>query len=372
MSEATNATLERILGVERTFGNPLDTVGMPRLLKDGAIEPLVDALLDDDSIDVIGLVLGMRMQGASSHEDLVSRLAKKAKVASKPLLVVSFMSNSLTAKWRGYAREHGLAILEDLERGMRAVRHLINFAARERQAIAVQDRPIPTLELKPLPADATLTEAESKTILGAAGLPVTREFLVATPQDAARLASEIGRAALKIQSPDIPHKSDIGGVYLGASGAKEFEAAAQQVLDNARKACPQARIDGVLVQEMIESGAEFILGMTLDEQFGPLIVLGAGGVTVELFKDVAVRLAPITRADVLDMIASLRVCVLLEGFRGAPPCDVEALIDCCLRFSAFVVATRGRIAAIDLNPVFVRPRGQGVRIADALIVTTPA
>src|SRR5207253_369487 len=115
-------------------------------------------------------------------------------------------------------------------------------------------------------------------ILARAGLPVTREELASDPAKAVELAARIGRpVALKIQSPDIPHKSDIGGVHLGARDAKEVEAAAKRVLDNARRNCPDAKIDGVLVQEMVEDGVEFILGMTYDETFGPLVVCGAGG-----------------------------------------------------------------------------------------------
>ncbi len=143
------------------------------------------------------------------------------------------------------------------------------------------------------------------------------------------------------------------------------------MLDNARRNCPGATIDGILVQEMVEDGVEFILGMTYDETFGPLIVCGAGGVTVEVFKDAAVLLPPFsaerTCADMLREPQGRRK--LLDGFRGAPPRDVDALIDCCVRFGDFVVATDGQFAAIDLNPVFVRPRGHGVRIADALIET---
>ena len=213
-----------------------------------------------------------------------------------------------------------------------------------------------------------LTEAESKKILAAAGLPVTREALAQTPADAVRIAAEIGGpVALKIQSPDIPHKSDIGGVYLGARTPAQVQEAAQQVLDNARRNCAGAAVDGILVQEMVEDGVEMILGMTYDETFGPLVVVGAGGVAVEVFKDAAVLLPPVGRDDLRDILRGLKVAKLLEGFRGAGPRDVDALIDCCLRFCDFVVASDGRFQAIDLNPVFVHARGQGVRIADALI-----
>jgi acyl-CoA synthetase (NDP forming) len=222
-----------------------------------------------------------------------------------------------------------------------------------------------------LPAGAegrVLTEAESKKILAAAGLPVTRERLARDPGEAVRIAAEIGGpVALKIQSPDIPHKSDIGGVYLRARTASEVEAAARQVLDKARRNCPGAAVDGILVQEMVEDGVEFILGMTYDATFGPLVVCGAGGVTVEIFKDAAVLLPPVTAEDVQAALGTLKVSKMLGGFRGSAPKDVDALVDCCVRFGEFVAATDGAFAAIDLNPVFVRARGQGVRIVDALI-----
>jgi len=371
---ATNARVQEILGVERAFGNPLDTVGLPRLRRDGNISAVLAALLADDGVDVIGLVLGMRADGWDSHQQLIDRLAAAAKDAGKPLLVVSFMSNSLTRHWRGYARQNGLPLIEDLERGLKAVRHLVDYATfRRRAAQARPPRAPDGLDLAPLPAGQTLTEAESKKILAKAGLPVTREALARSPADAVRIAAEIGGSvALKIQSPDIPHKSDVGGVHLGAKTPAEVEAAVRQVLANAERNCPDATIDGILVQEMVVDGVEFILGMTYDPHFGPLVVCGAGGVTVELFKDAAVLLPPVESEDVISALRSLKVSKLLDGFRGAAPRDVDALVDCCLRFSEFAVATAGSFAAIDLNPVFVRARGRGVRIADALIETMPA
>src|SRR5262249_40806801 len=215
-----------------------------------------------------------------------------------------------------------------------------------------------------------LTEAESKRLLGAAGLPVTREALARDPAEAVRIAGEIGGAvALKIQSKDIPHKSDVGGVHLGARTPPEVAAAARQVQENAARHCPHAVIDGVLVQEMVEDGAEFVLGMTYDDQFGPVVVCGAGGVMVEVIKDVVVLLPPVSPADVVAELRNLKAAKLLDGFRSGGPRDVEALVDCCVRFSDFVVATDGQFAAIDLNPVFVCARRPGVPIADALVAT---
>src|SRR5215475_10482904 len=139
IAEATNRRVQQILGVERPFGNPLDTVGLPRLRRDGNITRVVEALLADDGVDVIGLVLGMRAEGWDSHQDLVDRLAAAAKGARKPLMVISFMSNSLTRHWRGYAQTNGLPLIEDLERGLKAVRHLIDYADFRRSS---EKRPI--------------------------------------------------------------------------------------------------------------------------------------------------------------------------------------------------------------------------------------
>jgi acyl-CoA synthetase (NDP forming) len=380
IADATNRRVQKILGVERAFGNPLDTVGLPRLRRDGNITAVLHALLDDDGIDLIGLVLGMRADGWDSHQELVDRLAAVAREARKPVLLVSFMSNSLTRHWCGYSRAGALPLVEDLERGLEAIRHLVDYAAfRRRVAPGRPLTPMQTpaqavhIDVAAIPARRMLTEAESKQILAGAGLPVTRELLARSPAEAVRMAAEIGGpVALKIQSPDIPHKSDIGGVHLGAATPAEVETAARQVLENAKRNCPHAAIDGVLVQEMVADAVEFILGMAYDRQFGPLIVCGAGGVTVEVFKDAAVLLPPFGRQDVTAALGSLKVRKLLEGFRGAPPRDVDALVECCLRFAEFVMATDGAFAAIDLNPVFVCARGRGVRIADALMETMPA
>jgi acetyltransferase len=375
IAAATNARVQEILGVERTLGNPLDTVGLPRLRRDGNITAVVQALLEDDGIDLVGLVLGMRADGWDSHQDLLDRLAVAARRTDKPVLLVSFMSNSLTRHWRAFAQASGLPLVEDLARGLAAIRHLVDYAAFRRRSAGAPSRAMPAadIDLGSIPAGRTLTEADSKQILAKAGLPVTREHLAGTPAEAAQFAAQFdGPVALKVQSADIPHKSDIGGVHLGAMGAAQVEAAAARVLENARRNCPQAAIDGVLVQEMVTDGVEFILGMTYDAQFGPLVVCGAGGVTVEVFKDTAVLLPPVGADEILAALDRLKARKLLEGFRGAPPRDIEALVACCERFSEFVLATDGAFAAIDLNPVFVRSRGRGVRIADALIVTIPA
>ncbi len=362
----TNKALQQIIGVERDFANPIDSVGLARLLKEGALAQTISVLLADPNVDVIGLVIPFRLEANPVQTKLIESLRAAAAGAAKPIVAISFMSNSLNARWRGYAHAHGLPLMEDVGAAMRAIKRLVDYGAFRRKAAtteALHDKPHAAIA-----AGRTLTEAESKIVLGEAALRLTREFLAETPAEAGRRAKEAGvMLAIKVQSADIPHKSDVGGVALRVLPA-DAESAARLVLENAARACPQARIDGVLVQEMIDDGVEFILGMTYDEQFGPMIVLGAGGVQVELFQDSSVRLPPLRRDDVVDMLSELKISKVLTGFRGAPPRDVGALIACCLAFSDFVCTHDGRFAAIDINPLLVRPDGKGVVIADALIV----
>src|SRR5262249_36194796 len=163
-----------------------------------------DALMEDDAIDVIGLALGMRMNGTDSHEELVHSMAAAMKTATKPLIVISWMSNSLTALWRGFAGKQGLPIVEELGRSLRAVRHLIDYAAFRRRVAAgpnARERAA-AVALPRLPVGTALTEAASKRILASAGLPVTKEALARTADEAVALAARIGvPVALKVQSP---------------------------------------------------------------------------------------------------------------------------------------------------------------------------
>jgi succinyl-CoA synthetase beta subunit len=184
------------------------------------------------------------------------------------------------------------------------------------------------------------------------------------------LAREFGGpVALKINSPDILHKTEAKGVLLNVAGADAVRQGFAQLLNNARAYRPDARIEGVLVQEMVPPGAvEVIVGASVDPQFGPAVVFGLGGVLVELFRDASLRLAPATRAEALDMIGETRGAALLRGYRGRPAADVEALADAICRLSHLASDFGNEIAAIDVNPLMILPVGQGVVAADALVI----
>jgi acetyltransferase len=178
--------------------------------------------------------------------------------------------------------------------------------------------------------------------------------LTATHEEAVAAAREIGLpVVMKISSPDILHKSDVGGVRVGVATELEVVGAFTAIIESARRKLPQADISGVLVQEMIRGGRETILGMTRDEQFGPMIMFGLGGIYVEVLKDVSFRIAPLTRRDAEEMVGEIRSIKLLRGVRGQPPADFDALVEGLLRLE------------MDLNPLAVFPKGRGAVAMDA-------
>jgi acetyltransferase len=366
----TNARVCEILDIDRPFHNPVDTVGLPRLLKDDNLEQMIGVLAAVPEFDVLGFVLPMRLDGSAVQDQLMQRVAKSAKHCGKPFAVISVMSGSLNGRWRGYWREEGLPLLEDVEGGLRALRHLTDYARFRARTPSAAPRFSSPSALPAVEAGSVLNEAQSKRVLANAGLPVTKECVAHTPQEAGKLAQSMeGAVAVKVVSADIPHKSDVGGVALNITGFDHVVLAAQGVLCNARAKSPSARIDGVLVQEMVDPGIELILGMTYDPQFGPVVVLGAGGANVEILKDSVTRMPPLSKDDVREMLGQLRIAPLLGSYRGSKASDVEALIDACVRFARFVTETHGQYASIDVNPLIVMTEGKGVRVADAMIVT---
>jgi acyl-CoA synthetase (NDP forming) len=202
-----------------------------------------------------------------------------------------------------------------------------------------------------------LTEVESKDILEEAGIPTARARLASTTDEAVAAAREVGfPVVLKIVSPDITHKSDIGGVKLNLGTPDEVKAAFDEIVAAAKKAQPDAKVDGVSVQKMARPGIEVIMGMSQDAQFGPVLMFGLGGILVEVLKDVSFRLVPITPRDARQMIQEIKGRPLLEGYRGQEPADVEALEKLLLRLSDFV-EKHPEIAELDLNPIFAYKDG---------------
>jgi acetyltransferase len=306
----------------------------------------------------------------------VDAAAKVAASSGKAALVFANISNGIEPAVKARADAAGLPLLQGTQESLAAVDALIRYADfRNRPPQGTDPSPVSsdlfsTLKRELAAAGQSLTESQGKRLLAAYGVPVTREALARSAAEAVRLAAELGGpVALKIDSPDILHKTEAKGVLLNVLGREAVAAGYTRIVEHARAYNPEARIDGVLVQEMVPADAvEVIVGSSLDPEFGPVVVFGMGGILVELLKDSALRLAPVHRTEAREMIAATKGAALLAGFRGRPPADVDALADAIVRISHLAYDFRHEVAAVDVNPLMVLPAGRGVVAADALVV----
>jgi len=211
----------------------------------------------------------------------------------------------------------------------------------------------------------TLSETQSKALLSEAGITVTRDVIVNRPGELS-ITDMKPPLVVKIVSADIAHKTEIGGVKLGISTQHELDEAIALVLANARTHAPDARIDGVLVSEMVRGGFELIAGMVNDEVFGPVVVVGAGGIYAEILKDTSFRLAPFDEITAHEMLAELQCRPILDGARGLAPRDTSAIARALAALSQFAWTYRDQVQEVDINPLFALP--EGVVAADALVV----
>ena len=218
-------------------------------------------------------------------------------------------------------------------------------------------------------ADKNLSEHESKELLSLYGIPVTREQVVQSPQEAIRFAEENGfPVALKIDSSDILHKSEAGVIRLSVDSKEEILRSYGEIIQNAQKYDPDAKINGVLVQEMIQHGTEVMIGMSQDPQFGPTIAFGMGGIFVETLKDISLRVTPLSKFDAEQMVKEIKGYPILRGVRGNERADIEAIVETIMCVASLAEDCRNTISEIDINPLIVFDEGRGVKALDALVV----
>ncbi|MEC9431639.1 MAG: acetate--CoA ligase family protein [Pseudomonadota bacterium] len=262
----------------------------------------------------------------------------------------------------------GMMVFEDPSRAIRALAALArlgeSFAAAEAEETAPE--PLPALpDGFALPRHA-LSEREAKALIAEAGIPVPAETLAATPEEAAEAAQNLGGpCVLKIVSPDIAHKTEVGGVALDISGGAAMKAAADAMLASVAAKAPGAKIEGLLVGPMISGGVELIVGARRDPVMGPVVLIGLGGVFTEVLRDVAVRLAPVTPSQARMALEGLRGAALLKGARGAAPVDLDAAADAISRLSVIAAANPDGFESLEINPLLARP--DGVVALDALL-----
>jgi acetyl coenzyme A synthetase (ADP forming)-like protein len=373
-SEATQAALASFTHPEAQLANPIDMLGGA---EPAQYQQAVAALLASDAFDAVLPILVP--QALVDPVAVAEAIARAAATASKPV-VACFMGDEVVRQPMAVLHQHQIASYifpEQAARALGALWHYAEVRARrvDEELSQTEDEPHASrLALHPLLAAATahgqsqLGEAEARPILAAYNIAQPRAELARSADEAGRLAAEIGfPVALKIVSPDIFHKSEVGGVVLRLGDAAAVQDAFTAMLARARQRQPGARIEGVLVAQMAPPGHELIVGMRRDPQFGPLLMVGLGGVFVELFRDVAFRVAPFSRAETLAMIGETRAGKLLAGLRGQPPADIAAVAEVIERVAQLAL-DQPRIAEIDVNPLLVYPAGQGALAVDVRMV----
>jgi len=339
---ATNAALMPHMQEGILPKNPLD-VGIPTTLKIAADQ--CEIVARDPDIDTVAW--SSSLPGKGGVWDDVGQLRRLLDATDKPVLAFGRMIHQMTPEGLDVQERAGFPFLQGQEATLRAINALWFYAQRAGRAPAVAPA-APQSAVTPANLDATLAG------YGIA-LPLSRE--AASAEQAADAAAAIGfPVALKIRSADIVHKTEAGGVMLDLGSRQEVRDAADKLVQSARAAHPAAKLDGFLVQEMV-SGIETIVGAHSDPLYGPLLLIGAGGILVELVRDTALRLLPVSEREVAAMIDGLKVGRLLAGYRGRPAADRKAFEAAALALGRFYLDHRARIAEIEINPLIVRPQG---------------
>lgn len=341
--------------------NPVDATAQMSS-RPAILEAILAALLEDDACDALLVLMSAslylpRLRGVymptlravrEKHPDKVVMLA----VHGPPDAVAE-----LTAM--------GFPVVDGVGPSTRTLAGLCDLAA----ARSLPPLPAALPPAASLDVAALRTEAGAKRALAAAGVPVLPERVVGTAAAAAEAATAMGfPVVLKVVSPDLPHKTEVGGVVLGLGNAEAVAAAHDAMLANVVAAAPRARIEGVLVSPMVTGGTEMILGATRDPVFGPVVLVGLGGIFAEVIQDVAVRPAPVNEAEAMAMLRSLKAFPILDGARGRPKADLAAAATAIAALSRFAAQHGADIAEIDINPLLVRAVGAGAVALDALIV----
>ena len=368
-SEGVRQTIAAVIPEFGAARNPCDVTA--QVVSDPKMLALcADALLSDEEIGTLLPVVGGPSAYIPESVRAFGDLARKHGKLVMPVWI---------SDWRGWPGlndievDPNVALFCSMNHAFAAIaawhRHADRLAAGQRrlERLSPPDAAQQAAVLIRQSPNATLTEREAKAVLALYGVPVVGEQLVQDAAAAVAAAAKLGfPVAMKIESPDIPHKTEAGVIRLNLRSKADVRAAFDAVMVNAGKAAPNAKINGVLVQPMAPAGLEMMAGGRIDVQFGPLIVTGLGGVMVELMKDTALDLAPVTRAEARNMLDRLKGRKALDGFRGMAPVDVAAFADVVVRLSEFAADQRELVSEFDVNPLLCV--GDRIVAVDALIV----
>lgn len=347
--------------------NPVDVTGQA-VSEPGLLLATADDMLADGRYDALAVFLA----AAGSSEALWPTFETFARQmqARHPGVPLAFSALFPPARRRELERL-GCLVFPDPSAAIRTIGAVAGLGSGPAPGV-VEASPA-TADAGALPLLDAYNEVQAMELLRQAGLPASPCVLAGDGEAAVRAAASLGAACvLKVVSPDITHKSDVGGVKLNVQGDDALRSAYADILASVRQHRPDARIDGVLVAPMAPKGVECIAGVHCDPVFGPVVMFGLGGVFVEVLKDVSFRLAPFGREDALAMIHEIKGYALLQGARGTPPCDIGALAEALAALSRFAHARRADFSSVEINPLLALPEGQGVVALDAVVIRADA
>jgi acetyltransferase len=377
----TSAKVSEVLGVGTSLGNPLDA-GFAALSSAEAYFRCIEVLQRDPNIDV--LILQEELPPAPRLNNKVENLRKVdemiANGAPKPMAVVSMISYMFTEHTKTFRQElKHLPVLQEVDKALKAVARAGRYgavkalAAAEAKSDTGRIRPDVSAILARAAAAANglsvLNEADSKALLRAYGIESPKEITAAGVDDTVRAANAIGYpVVVKLLSADVTHKSDIGGVILGIHNEEELRGACDRLARNLDRARPGTKLEQVIVAQQVMGGVELVLGVQRDTEVGPVVMFGAGGVLLELTKDVSFGAVPLPPWQARAMMEGTAAGRLLKGYRGAPPCDEAAVLAALGKLGQLAYDLGDRIESIDINPFVALPQGRGAVALDALVV----
>jgi acetyltransferase len=367
LSPETQKVLVDSLDKPTLLGNPLDVEDLQRINPD-AFDRCLEKFFQEPNIDMLGVRLNLPDTITPSAEKLYTQISNLSRASDKRVFILTRATEPTAPVWYDKLGSLDLTFTGDYRKSIRAISRLRNNErdrAIGRFGLATRTAATPA---RAQCERGILPYAATEELLQAYGISLAPAILAQSKTDAADAADKLGYpCALKVASVDIPHKTEFGALRIGLENRTALEKACDEILANVHKKKADAAIEGVLVQKQIK-GVECLLGIARDDQLGPTLVMGLGGVFVEILADVAIRVPPISAAEARRALESLKGAKVFSGARGAPPADIDALAEMAARLSWLAYDLRNNIAELDLNPVIALAQGQGAFAVDALVV----